>query len=177
MITAVIACDKNGGIGLNGNLPWPFLQQDMKHFVDITRKNIVVMGYNTFKSINYKPLRNRFNIVLIKKGFCPKQSLINDNTLFINDEEFMKIIKLKKAMFSPIKKQIIIIGGAVIFDKYLPYIDVIHLTRIEKSFEADTFIDITRIENEYTLTNLGPLISENGLIYYFEYRISNKFNF
>ena len=59
------------GIGNNGCLPWK-ISEDIAHFKEITTTievnnfNIVVMGRKTWESIseNYKPLINRYNIIL-----------------------------------------------------------------------------------------------------------------
>ena len=59
------------GIGKNGKLPWN-IPEDMAHFKHITTSkeenyfNIVVMGRKTWESIpnSYRPLENRFNIIL-----------------------------------------------------------------------------------------------------------------
>ena len=61
------------GIGKDGSLPWT-IPEDMTHFKHITNSkdtdtttfNIVVMGRKTWESIpeNFKPLENRYNIIL-----------------------------------------------------------------------------------------------------------------
>ena len=57
MINSILACDNNGGIGYKDKLPWPYLKDDMEKFVSLTKNNIIVMGYNTFKSIRSKRKR------------------------------------------------------------------------------------------------------------------------
>ena len=32
----VAYCRKNNGIGMNGDLPWPMIKEDLKHFAKIT---------------------------------------------------------------------------------------------------------------------------------------------
>jgi dihydrofolate reductase len=72
---AILACTHNGGIGLNGKLPWR-LKEDMKLFKTITttiqnpndkgKLNAVIMGRKTWESIpmKFQPLPNRINIIL-----------------------------------------------------------------------------------------------------------------
>jgi len=76
---AILACTHNGGIGLNGKLPWR-LKEDMKLFKKITttiqnpndkekgKLNAVIMGRKTWESIpmKFRPLPNRINIILSK---------------------------------------------------------------------------------------------------------------
>ena len=71
---AILACTHNGGIGLNGKLPWR-LKEDMKLFKRITttiqnpndegKQNAVIMGRKTWESIpnKFRPLPNRINII------------------------------------------------------------------------------------------------------------------
>ena len=73
------------GIGKNGELPWK-IPEDMAHFKHITTSkeanqfSIVVMGRKTWESIPnaYRPLENRFNIILSND----KNYRIEQNTLY-----------------------------------------------------------------------------------------------
>ena len=62
----------DGIMGVNNDL-YCKLRSDLKMFQKITstkfnnHENIVIMGYNTWKSIG-KPLRNRVNIVISKES-------------------------------------------------------------------------------------------------------------
>ena len=65
--TIIVATTPLRGIGLNGKLPWKNTV-DMKYFrnittqrMDETKQNAVIMGRNTFKSMDCKPLPNRKN--------------------------------------------------------------------------------------------------------------------
>ena len=84
----ILASTKNFGIGKNNDLPWPRLKNDMKLFKKITcgkNQNALIMGYNTFKSINEKPLPNRMNIVVTsKKNLQQKET---ENLKFYNTIE------------------------------------------------------------------------------------------
>ena len=62
------------GIGNDGSIPWN-IPEDMKHFKNITTTkeeydtinfSIVIMGRKTWDSLpdNFKPLPNRYNVVL-----------------------------------------------------------------------------------------------------------------
>lgn len=71
----IVAVDDCGGIGRNGGLPWR-LPAEMARFaklttstVDSKKKNAVIMGRKVWESIptKFRPLKNRFNIVLSRK--------------------------------------------------------------------------------------------------------------
>src|SRR5574343_394954 len=59
---AIIAVEKNGGIGLNGYLPWK-VNEDMQYFKKMTTGGTVIMGNRTWKSLPSR-LKDRVNIVI-----------------------------------------------------------------------------------------------------------------
>jgi dihydrofolate reductase len=65
-IEAIVAYDINRGISKNGSIPWN-IKDDMKFFKNVTIKNVVIMGKNTFASLSYNPLKDRLNIVITRK--------------------------------------------------------------------------------------------------------------
>ena len=67
MINIIVAASTNMVIGKNNDLPW-YLPTDMKHFKDITKGHIVVMGRKCWESIpeKYRPLPNRTNFVVTR---------------------------------------------------------------------------------------------------------------
>src|SRR5688572_11186912 len=65
---AILACDRNMLMGLNGKLPFN-CPADMEHFKETTKGHIVVMGWNTWVSLGEKPLDDRINIVLTSNNF------------------------------------------------------------------------------------------------------------
>ena len=62
-IHLIWAQDNNGGIGLNGKLPW-HISEDLKNFKKITSNSTIIMGRKTWDSLPIKPLPNRENIVM-----------------------------------------------------------------------------------------------------------------
>ena len=63
----IVAICKNGGIGYKNKIPW-HLKKDLQHFKKMTignNNNAVIMGNNTWKSLNNTPLPKRTNIILI----------------------------------------------------------------------------------------------------------------
>ena len=57
--------DENNIIGIDSELPY-HIKEDMKWFQKHTLHNIVVMGYNTWKSLPKRPLKDRYNVVISK---------------------------------------------------------------------------------------------------------------
>ena len=68
----IVATDENNGIGVFKNnqfiIPWNN-KDDLSFFKKITSNDdilkAIIMGKNTFASLNYKQLPNRFNIIVI----------------------------------------------------------------------------------------------------------------
>ena len=123
----ILACDINNGIGKNNELPWK-IKEDLKHFQNITsytqfptEKNVVIMGYKTWKSIG-KPLKNRINIVISKNHSIDESEYV---------KQVRKIENVYKSLnsFSNIYK-VFVIGGAQIYRYFLPHVDTIYLTKI-----------------------------------------------
>ena len=167
MIASILACDVNGGIGLKNKLPWPTLKHDFKHFANLTRNQIIVMGFNTFASLNFKPLPNRFNIVLIKKNTVVDTKYNKGgNILFVDDSDFLKIIALKKSLYSPIKKNIFIIGGVKVFDSFEEFVDIMYITRIFSIFEHDVHVKLNKLLKTFNDVLFKSTIFEDNEIYY-----------
>ena len=82
MVNVVLACCKDGGIGMNNKLPWQ-LQDELKIFKMITNNSTVIMGYNTWSSLPRKPLINRTNVVLTNSKTKKLELLENYNVIVL----------------------------------------------------------------------------------------------
>jgi len=123
MITLVAACSKNRVIGKDNKLPW-HLPEDLKHFKSLTLDRVILMGRKTFESIGSKPLPKRTNVVLTRD-----KNFKSDNILVYNNIDEVL----------PIFRDIVVVGGAEIYKKFLNFADEIQLTLIDKEFEGDTY--------------------------------------
>lgn len=121
----VIARAANGVIGCDNKLPW-HLPEDLKRFRKLTEGTAMIMGRRTFDSLPGL-LPGRRHIVLTRnpdwhaKGAEPVHSV----------EEAIE--KLNGETGS-------VIGGAEIFDLFLPRVDKIELTEIGARPHGDTKI-------------------------------------
>ncbi|AEB75004.1 dihydrofolate reductase [Clostridium botulinum] len=129
MISFVVAVDKNNLIGKNNTLPW-HLPCDLKHFKEITLKEskTIIMGRKTFEALpNILP--GRKHIILTRNQ---NYAVNNANVEIIyNISQLTKFIKSHKEYF--------VIGGGKIFSMLLPYATKIYMTKINDSFDGDTF--------------------------------------
>lgn len=126
-ITMIVAYDKDYGIGLNGTLPW-HIPADLKFFKTYTEGKAVVMGSTNYKDISHvtkgKGLPNRRNIVLSSQNHHSE-----------NFEFFKSVEDILVALEN--EKEIVIIGGTMLYETFLPIADEIIATEIDKKFETD----------------------------------------
>lgn len=141
MINAILACDMNYGIGKNGKLPWPHIPEDMKWFRKLTTNGVVIMGRKTFESLGSIPLPNRMNYVITTQDFdeIPHTYFYDLRTLSI--PQFIQSLKTRYE-----DKEIWVIGGSEIYSQFLPYCDILYLTKIKQKYDCDTFIDQSQLE-------------------------------
>jgi dihydrofolate reductase len=128
-ISLIVAVAENGVIGRDGGLPWR-LSSDLKTFRRLTMGKPIIMGRRTFQSIG-KPLDGRENIVVTRdpsfevKGVSTCESVRDALTL---------ARVLAKAGGAD---EIMVIGGAGVYDAALSVADRIYLTRVHASPEGD----------------------------------------
>ncbi len=125
----IAAVDKKLGIGKNGGL-LVSIPEDMKLFREETVGKVVVMGRKTFESLPQGlPLVERTNIVL-----TTSEDFKHDNVYVCHsvDEVLNKIKEYPT-------DDVYVIGGASVYEQMLPYCDTIHLTKIDYTYDADTY--------------------------------------
>jgi dihydrofolate reductase len=117
-------------IGLDNKLLW-HISDDLKNFKKITTGKAIVMGRKTFESIG-KPLPNRVNIVLSKDEnlSIPGAEVITDPLMAFD---------LALEHDDSDESELVVIGGAEIFNIYLPYVQKIYLSEVPYKGPADTF--------------------------------------
>jgi dihydrofolate reductase len=141
MITAVLACDEEWGIGKDNNLPWPHNSKDLQWFKKVTTGKTVVMGKRTWNSLPVKPLPNRHNIVVTRSmEYAPNVEAIQAD-----------IVKSRLMFLSRNGEDVCVIGGAQLVEMLLPIIDEIWLSRIRGTYECDTYLPSALIELTYDL--------------------------
>ena len=123
---AMIACvSQDGGLGMKGDLLW-HIPEDMRFFKETTMGSVVVMGRKTFASIG-RALPGRQNIILSRSGVEAE-----------NAQCFQAEDKLITWLREHDGKKFII-GGASLYEKFLPESEVIYLTEVATTKPADVF--------------------------------------
>lgn len=124
IISLIAAVDESGGLGINNQLLC-HLPADLQHFKSITMGKPIIMGRKTFISIG-KPLPGRLNIVL-------SRSLSLIDGVHVLDS-------LEKAIeYTAEHREIMIIGGAELFNDAIDKASSLYITHIHHQFTADVF--------------------------------------
>ena len=126
----IAALTKNRVIGKNNDLPWK-LPDDMKFFMETTKRHYVILGRKNYDSIppKFKPLPNRTNIVVTRqKNFKAPDCIVVDSV-----EKGLDIARKSK------EAEAFIIGGAEIYKLGLPHADRLYLTEIDAVIDGDTY--------------------------------------
>jgi dihydrofolate reductase len=161
----VAMCKYNNGIGLKGALPWD-IKEDLDHFSKLTKgtgKNVVIMGGNTYKSLNMFGLQGRDNFILsssLKLNFTLKNSK-GEHTNYII-KSFNDIDVLLETCRANNYDTIWIIGGSTIYREFLDrkLINKCYITLIHKLFECDTIFPFNII-NEWCIESKKDLVNNN----------------
>jgi dihydrofolate reductase len=124
IISLVVAMAENRVIGKNNALPWR-LSADLKRFRRLTMGHPIIMGRKTYESIG-RPLDGRENVVISRNpNFRPDGVTV--------------VQSIDEALASAKDAEIMIIGGADIYEQTLPRADRIHLTLIHQGFDGDVY--------------------------------------
>lgn len=147
MFTVILAVWRHtGGIGWQQGLPW-YAPEDLRRFRALTtssdgdpkntKKNAVIMGHHTWQSLPHRPLSQRLNVVLSRKGHVAA----TDDTLVFSSLE-TALAHLRGQVH-----RIFVIGGAQLFQEALqhPHCERVLLTRImgdpNHAPALDTFVE------------------------------------
>ena len=121
----VYARAANGAIGNDGDLPWR-LPADLKHFKALTLGKPMIMGRKTFESLPGL-LPGRRHIVLTRDAGWQAEGAETAATL-------------DDALSMAGEGTVAIIGGAAVFEAFLPRADRVELTQIHADYDGDTFM-------------------------------------
>jgi dihydrofolate reductase len=131
-IAFAVAVAENGVIGAGGHLPWR-LPTDLKRFRKTTMGKPIIMGRKTYVSIG-KPLDGRDNIVVTRdRSF----SATGVHVAASIDEA---IALGRKLAVQRGADEVVVIGGAEIFQATLADADRVYLTLVRGRPPGDTYL-------------------------------------
>ena len=124
----IVAADRNWGIGLRNAL-LVHIPNDLKFFRNETMGKVIIMGRKTLESFPQgQPLAGRTNIVITRDiDYKVKGAVV--------------VHSIEEAMEESKKygQDVYCIGGESIYRQFLPYCDEALVTKIDHSYEADSY--------------------------------------
>ena len=138
----IVAVDENWAIGYRGDL-LVRIPADHKMFRNETIGKVVVLGRKTMDTFpGGLPLAGRTNIVLTRNPeYQVKEAIVVHSV-----EELLAELKNYDT------KDVYVIGGDSVYSQLLPYCDTAHVTKIDRSYEADTYFPNLDASGEWEIT-------------------------
>lgn len=129
----ILCTDSKNGIGKNGTIPW-HSTEDFKHFKKETTGMKLLMGYKTWESLPKKPLPDRMNIVVTSRSVSDDVLNKHKDVIFIHRDHLVDFLRYND--------NIMVMGGASIYEAALPYVEQVIHSKISGDFDCDTFFNI-----------------------------------
>ncbi|MDP4009742.1 MAG: dihydrofolate reductase [Candidatus Shapirobacteria bacterium] len=155
MISLIAAVSKNNVIGFNNKIPWNIVE-DRIHFKKQTTGHFVVMGRKTFETLK-NDLPDRKIIVLTRN----KNYKATNAAVCHSWNEIMNLIDTNS-------EEIFVAGGGEIYSQAINFADKIYITKIDATFEGDTFFPDINNKNWKIVNKDGPYLNQKNNIS-FEY--------
>lgn len=121
-IAIIAAIARNRVIGSDGRIPW-HIPEDLARFKRLTTGHAVLMGRRTYEAIGGL-LQGRRNVVLTSH---PIHGVETHNSV----DAALRALTNQYLVF--------VIGGASLFEIFLPRADFLYLTPVDQSPDGDTF--------------------------------------
>lgn len=154
---AIAAVNNDWGIGSGGQLLY-HIPEDMKFFRRMTEGKVVILGRKTLQTFpGGRPLKNRVNLIMTRDP-----DFTAEGAVICTGVEDM----LQKAAQYP-SDDLMVIGGAEIYELLLPMCDTVYITKIDDSKAADKFFpDLDKAEG-WTLSETSEEYEHEGIKYKF----------
>lgn len=138
------------------------LPKDLKHFKETTSGHTVIMGRKTWESLPKKPLPNRRNIVMTNSS----QNIAGAEVA----HSLAEVVEMTKD-----ENEVFVMGGASVYELFMPYCDKLYLTKIVSNFEADVFFPEIDME-KWMISEIEfiPKDEKNEFDLYFQTLIKKK---
>ena len=133
----IVARATNGVIGRNGTLPWR-ISADLKRFKALTMGSAMIMGRRTFDSLP-GILPGRRHIVLTRDREWSADGVEIAHSV----DEAIQLVG---------NESVSVIGGAEIFELFLPIADTFELTEVLGDIEGDTVMPDPRSQGQWRET-------------------------
>lgn len=155
-LSLVAAIGKYNELGLDNRLIWK-IKEDLEFYKNLTLHQNIIMGRKTLESMPPGALQKRNVFVLSSR---PLDKCYDVNA-FTSVESLLEYIEVTNQNF-------IVVGGASIYEAFLPYVDTMYLTEIDDYKVADTYfpyVDVNEWDIETIYSHEGNYKNNNDINY------------
>ena len=151
---AIVAVFSDWGIGSEGTQQL-VLKADRAHFRELTAGAAVIVGRRTLGDFpGGRPLKGRQNIVVTRQNIEIEGAEVAHST----EEALALAAKYPRAL---------VIGGASVYRQFLPYVDTVHVTKIDRAPASDSFFENLDASPDWQAREAEGWREENGVRYCF----------
>lgn len=125
---AIVAVYSDWGIGSGGTQP-VVLKADRAHFKELTDGAAVIVGRKTLGDFpGGRPLKGRHNIVVTRQDIEVAGAQVAHGT----GEALTLAAEYERCL---------VIGGASVYRQFMPYLDTVHVTKIDLAPQSDSYFE------------------------------------
>ncbi len=151
---AIVAVFSDWGIGSEGTQQI-VLKADRAHFRELTAGAAVIVGRRTLGDFpGGRPLKGRDNIVVTRQEIEIEGAEVAHST----EEAVALAAKYPRTL---------VIGGASVYRQFLPYVDTVHITKIDRAPKSDSFFENLDASPDWRALEPEVWQEENGVRYCF----------
>lgn len=154
----IVAADRHWAIGKDGHA-LVTIPADQQMLMRETAGKVVVMGRKTLEGLpGGQPLGNRVNLILTHDENFKARGARACHGI----EEAIEVLAAYDT------EDVYVIGGLSIYEQFLPYADTVHVTRVDYTYDADTFFHNLEQDEDWELADEGDEQTYFDLCYTFQ---------
>lgn len=151
---AIVAVYSDWGIGSGGTQP-VVLKADRAHFKELTDGAAVIVGRKTLGDFpGGRPLKGRHNIVVTRQDIEVAGAQVAHST----GEALTLAAEYERCL---------VIGGASVYRQFMPYLDTVHVTKIDLTPQSDSYFENLDSSPDWERTDEERWQSEGDIRYCF----------
>ena len=151
---AIVAVFSDWGIGCEGTQQL-VLKADRAHFKEKTMGAAVIVGRRTLADFpGGRPLKGRRSIVVTRQALQIEGAEVAHST----EEALALAEKYPRTL---------VIGGASVYRQFLPFVDLVHVTKLDLAPKSDSFFENLDASPDWRIADASPWQEEDGVRYRF----------
>lgn len=140
-VGVIFACDKNGGIGFEGRMPW-HAPEDLQQFKARTMGKPIIMGRHTWESFDGRMLPGRPHIVITSRNISiPLTGLQQVHIARDYAEALYQAMQYGDEAW--------VIGGAALIEQAMRSASYIRITQMKGLWQTDVRIKKSALDRVY----------------------------